>query len=402
MATLDSKKNGRFIKRTDPLQKVLTITDFNLADICETPITFHDNASANIIHEKLHLKEDLEETVRRSYELDQVFTSSEERMIIQPLDFTEEWARLRKRQSSRTLRSDDDEDFELESRENREREEEDEVQPEPIPEEFAPGGLMNLPKTAPIPAPAPQPASTPAPEVQKTISQAVPESTPELEPEVEFAEEEYEAQVAQETESEEDDGFVPYASPNNAKSRAALERYPTEEELEAIRAAAREEGFRQGFQSGEERATIESRSKVQLILEEVSNIVANLEGMQSAILKSAQENFNIIAKNLIESMLHKEFQLNPEAFGLVIERAVDEALSEDEFKIFVNPKVAKELKNWSNQTLLARIRSDDSLDEYDFRVEGQHAAVDAKIKQIISDLLDQADLSLFEQNDKVG
>ncbi len=400
MTTLDAKKNGRFIKRNDPLAKVLTITDFSLADICDTPITFHDNASANIVHERLHLKEDLAETVRLSHEIEQVFHSAEERMIIRPLDFTEEWARLRKRQSSRTQRNDDDEEFEMETlRDNKAAVDVAEEKAAPSPEEFAPGGLMDLPGKAPAPqkaaaepiAPAPAPIQPPAP--QPVVQQA-----PPIEEEPEF-EEEAEA----ETEAPLDD-FVPYASQNTQGSAqvSALERYPTEEELEAIRAAAREEGFREGYQNGEERATIEARSKVQVILEEVSNIVTNLEGMQSAILKSAQENFQAITQNLIESVLHREFHLNPDSFGMVIERAIDEALSEDEFKIFVNSKVARELKGWSNQSLLARIRSDDSLPEYDFRIEGQHGAIDASIKKIISDLLDQADLSLFESKDKVS
>ena len=64
MANIDSKRNGRFIKKGDPLHKVLSITDFSLSDICVSPITFHDNANANIIHEKLHLREELAETVR--------------------------------------------------------------------------------------------------------------------------------------------------------------------------------------------------------------------------------------------------------------------------------------------------------------------------------------------------
>lgn len=397
MATLDSKKNGRFIKKGDPLQKVLSITEFSLAEICQTPITFHDNASANIIHEKLHLKEDLAETVRDSHEIETVFTSPEERMIIRPLDFTEEWARLRKRQNTRTQRNEDDEEFDLEG--NRvENQDENAQENEPKEEEFAPGGLMDLPSTAKgTPSPQPLMQAEPAPSPEPEL-----EAEAEAEPFQEGQEDEIPMASAPEEEAEDD--FVPYASSKtpNSVQVSALERYPTEEELEAIRAAAREEGFRQGFQQGEERATIEARSKVQAILEEVSNIVVNLEGMQGAILKSAQENFQVIAQNLIESMLHKEFHMNPETFGSVIARAVDEGLSDDEFKIFVNPKIAKELKGWSNQALLSRVRTDDNLSDYDFRVEGQHSAIDASIKQIVSGLLEQADLSLFESKDKVG
>ena len=406
MTTLDAKKNGRYIKKNDVLHKVLKITDFSLADICETPITFHDNASANIIHEKLHLKEDLAETIRASHEINHIFTSSEERMIIRPLDFTEEWDRLRKRQASRTFRSEDEDEYDIDHSRNENHDEDSEPQQqasEPKPEEFGPGGLLDLPQQAQTVRPRdphlPSPAQ-PEPELAPTLM-AIGASVA-TDP---ISEDSYDSSQTNDREApQSQDDFVPYASanPRSSVQVSPLERYPTVEELESMRAEAREEGYRQGYQSGEERATIESRGKVQAILEEVSNIVANLEGMQGAILKSAQENFHVITQNLIESVLHREFQINPEAFGAIIERAIEEALTEDEFKIFVNPKIAKELGSWSKQGLYARVKPDEALAGYDFRVEGQHATIDASIKQIVKDLMDQADLSLFETKEKVG
>ncbi|MBC7658783.1 MAG: hypothetical protein H7249_03660 [Chitinophagaceae bacterium] len=396
MANLDSKRNGRFIKKSDPLHKVLNISDFSLADICDTPITFHDNANANIIHEKLHLREDLAATVRLSHEIEAIFPNQEERMLIRPLDFTEEWHRLRKRQSSRHQRSDDDDDFDLEAAraeeakrdeedleaiESRQKKADDPTTPQAPPLVTAdPADILSeIREDAPAPAPI---APTPAPRHVAVQAAPVP---------------------AFEEEFEEPD-FVPYASgPHTHQQNVSTpERYPSEDELEQIRQEAREEGFRQGFQSGEERATLESRSKVQAILEEVANIAENLEGMQKSILSHVQSNFYAIAKNFIESMLHKEFSLSPEVFGNVIERAIQEALNDDEFKIFVSPKVAKDLKVWSNDRLLARLRTDDGLKDYDFRVEGQHASIDAEMSKIITQLLDQADLNLFDTKDKVG
>ncbi len=407
MATLDSKKNGRFIKKGDPLVKVLSITDFNLADICQTPLTFHDNASANIIHQKLHLTEDLEETVRESHEIEQVFTVPEERMIIQPLDFTEEWARLKKRQSSRTQKTDDDEDFDLEQVRQAQEDKEASLAKEALPEEFGPGGLLDIPEQKTNHS---QQATAP-----KTPSVAVPTSIPtkalipetkneEAPPEQISAQEDDEILHDQSHEEEGVDDFVPYAAQSSPKNPqvSPLERYPTEEELEAIREMARQEGFRQGFQSGEERATLEARSKVQAIMEEVANVVHNLEGMQHAILKNAQENFQAISQNLIEALIHKEFHLHPDSFGHVIERAISEGLAEDEFKIFVNPEIAKELKAWSNKELASRIKPDESLEAYNFRVEGQNASIDANFQQIIQDLLQKADLKLFDDNEKAG
>ncbi|RYZ56336.1 MAG: hypothetical protein EOP07_12685 [Proteobacteria bacterium] len=394
MATTDSKRNGRFIKKSDPLHKVLTISDFSLADICETPITFHDNANANIIHEKLHVKEELAQTVRLSHEIETVFPNQEERMLIRPLDFTEEWHRLRKRQSSRNMRTDEDEDFEIEAA-RAEEAQQDEHDLAAMESRFAKDsdegeGESELEHKS-VHA---EPISTPVRETAPAPVMAAP-----IAPPVQHV-------ADPEPEEEEEDDFVPYASQNQNNQPnqfSTPERGLSDEEIEQIRQEARELGFRQGYQSGEERATLESRSKVQAILEEVANIVENLEGMQKSILDHAQTNFYTICKNFVESMLHKEFAMSPEIFGSFIERAVHEALNEDEFKIFVSTKVAKDLKSWSNDELKARIRSDDNLKDYNFRVEGEHSSVDGNISKVIKDLLDGADLNLFESNkDKVG
>ncbi len=374
MAHADFKKNGRFIKKGDPLHKVLSVTDFSLAEICETPIAFHDNANANIIHNKLHLKEELAESVRGSHEIDAVFTVPEERVVIHPLDFTEEWRRMRRRQSTRLQRTDDDDDFDLDqARAGQQDLDSSEA------EEAAPKSEE---------APIPQTAEPAAPDIEAPIAPPAPQAAPAPQPEPTF--------YAEEEGPEEE--FVPYAS----NATVPLERAISEEELEAIRQEAREEGFRKGYASGEEKAALESRSKIQAILQEVSNIVENLEGLQSSILNQAQNNFYVICKNFVEAMLHREFSLNAEAFGAMIERAITEALNEDEFKIFVSPRVAKDLKDWSNERLRSRLKADDGLKDYSFRVEGQHASVDEDLQTIIKNLLDKADLSLFDSQHKVG
>ena len=123
----------------------------------------------------------------------------------------------------------------------------------------------------------------------------------------------------------------------------------------------------------------------------------NLQGMQKSILHQVQENFVTLCQSFIESLLHKEFKLNPESFGRIIERALAEALPEDDFKVLVSPAMYPGLAQWAEQTIQGRIKADDSLDTYQFRIEGRHAVVDAHVKDIIKNLLDQADLELFDQ-----
>ena len=53
------KKRGRFIKKDDPIQFSMAISEFNLIDICEFDVTYADNVEANIIHSRLHLDDDI-------------------------------------------------------------------------------------------------------------------------------------------------------------------------------------------------------------------------------------------------------------------------------------------------------------------------------------------------------
>ena len=108
------KKKGRFIKKGDPIAKVLTISDFDLMEICDTAVTYADNINANVIHNKLHDRDDLQGNVRQSQEIDTVFEPAEFRPVIKPLDFTQEWIKQKKQLHSRHSRLDDDDDIDIE------------------------------------------------------------------------------------------------------------------------------------------------------------------------------------------------------------------------------------------------------------------------------------------------
>ena len=128
----------------------------------------------------------------------------------------------------------------------------------------------------------------------------------------------------------------------------------------------------------------------------------NLQGMQKSILTHVQENFLMICQSFLEALLHREFKVNPESFGAVIERAISDALPDDEFIIHVSPQAFQDLNNWSNPEMRRRLRVDDKLQNDHFRVEGKHSVIDGDLPKIIRDLLDQADIQLFESKEKAG
>lgn len=414
MSQSSNKRLGRFIKGDDPIRKVLTINDFNLMDICEKPFTYHDNASANVIHQRLHTEADLSDGVRASYEIDSSFPH-EGRPVIRPLDFTDEWRRQKKRMANRQHRLDDEDELDLENR----RAENaidlaiakySEIEPDAIMvdpffyflPESRPQRLAAQPEAA-RPEPTVRPQANSAPAAPRASGQASAPTVPSrnLDTEI-FKGSHHEGPLsAQVPGNHQSSGFIP--TPPQHEVQKILEAAPpspppiSEEELEEIREEAAARGYQQGFQLGEEKGTLQAQQSIVQIVEQLSAVLDNLNGMQAAILQQAQENFATICQSLIEAVLQREFRLNPENFGTIIERALNEALPEDSYRIHVSPKAYKSLAQWSNAALRERLKPDESLDEFAFRVEGEHAVVDAKLSNIIKNLLEKTDLRLFEE-----
>jgi flagellar biosynthesis/type III secretory pathway protein FliH len=386
----------------------MNISEFNLMEICDKPVTYHDNANANIIHNRLHSDEDLAEGVRESYEINMSFPH-ELRPVIRPLDFTEEWKRQKKRMANRNHRLEEEEEFELDVtsllKENkidfkkatfRVIETAMPQQKKDVKEAKPPVNLF--PQAMPVKASGGEPkASAPASQPARPAA-GHPAPTPSATTPVQ--------ETMHHTQSDADD-FVPYApTKGGASPETPVQRMEppqlSEDEREALRNEARAEGYQQGFQQGEEKGTLSAQDKISAITDELANIMENLQGMQKSILNHVQENFLMICQSFLEALLHREFKVNPESFGAVIERAIADALPDDEFSIHVSPQAFQDLSNWSNPEMRRRLKVDDKLQNDHFRVEGKHSVIDGDLPKIIRDLLDQADIQLFESKEKAG
>jgi flagellar biosynthesis/type III secretory pathway protein FliH len=398
----NNRSHGRFIKKDDPVRNVMNISEFNLMEICDKPVTYHDNANANIIHNRLHAEEDLQEGVRDSYEINMSFPH-ESRPVIRPLDFTEEWKKQKKRMANRHHRLDDEEEFELDVtsmlKENKIdfRKATFKVIESAAPQKKKDQSDINppvnlFPQAMPVKASAPEP-KVEAPAAQAKANRPSPPPPPVQEP-------------ALHSQDDADD-FVPYVpGKDNARPEAPVQRMEpprlSEEERERLREEAKAEGYQQGFLQGEEKGTLSAQDRITAITDELAKIMENLQGMQKSILNHVQENFLMICQSFLEALLHREFKINPESFGAVIERAIADALPEDEFVIHVSPQAFQDLSNWSNPEMRRRLKVDDKLQNDHFRVEGKHSVIDGDLPKIIRDLLDQADIQLFESKEKAG
>lgn len=405
------KNTGRFIGKTDPLRSVVAISDFELKEIAETSAMIPDNLAGTIFHRSLHSASDEEMGVLGAGTVLQDFSGEGKRPVLEPLDFTEDWKRQRQRLSSKRRDAEDDEDFDLygeaygvalgqdaaaktaeddqeeaeatrEGTENRKDENFFKIQRESVDE---------------------------AAKVLQTIHESEgvdeeegesPPSSPEMSLEEETAEAELPpAQVQPRTEEK---AFVPMRvnlgsdTPSTAEMDAVRSYQTQLIDREKIIEEAKAEGYQEGFRLGEEKAALQARRQIQELASTLAPLIAELDGLKKNILVNAQENFQTLCQALMEAVMRREFEVNPGAFAALVERAIQDTVPDDSFRVHVHPELLESASRHFPDKIRARLAPDKNLPKGDFRVESQLTVVDGNVTQVIRDLLDQADLALFQ------
>ncbi len=382
-------KNGRFIKKDDPLANRLSISSFSLAEICEHPVAYPDNIKGSIIHHSLHHASDEDLGIRRVDEILKNLGPEQSRPILRPMDFTDDWKRQKQRMSNRRGRVDEDDEFDLEldlvnkvaptESDDSEEESFEAASEEELPEEAQKNtGILKIQRESLDAA-------------SKAIQEASDESEhPVLEP----------APVAQKIEVEEKEAFVPMKAAIGAQMEnpelQAIKTY--QEQLidrEKIIEEAKAVGYQEGFKIGEEKAALQTRNTMRQLTEELGRLLGELEGLKKTVLHNAEENFQVLSQVLVESVLRRELEINPGAFSAVIERAIHEAVQEDQFKIHLHPETFETFASFADEKIRGRLVANKNIPKGDFRIESNMSVVDGNITQLVRDLLNQADLSLF-------
>lgn len=417
------RNKGRFIKKTDPLKKSLSISSFNLMEICDTPITYADNIHSNVIHHKLHTLEALDEGVRQSIEIETSFEPAEFRPVIKPLDFTQEWIKQKKRQHNRNARADDEDEIDVEmeniarklrkkfsskvkmqeknSEANETRKIGDRLAfEEHIDDDFIETSRVDLPRSEEL---------INLKEPMEDVADSVAESPHDIQASMDTLQQAVSnmADPIQELPSLKVNRTEPMSSniiKKDEVKEAKLEDTPLNPvEEENVYQKARSDGFEQGYRDGEEKAMLAVNEKVNAVVGELKSIFEEFTSLKSNILHSAQDNFQMICQTLVESLIQREFLLNPESFENVIQKAISEAVPNDEFKVLVSQDTYTQIKDFVSDHLASKLKVDQELKGDNFKIESQLSVVDGNISQIIKDLLDQADLDLFaKQNSQAS
>lgn len=405
------KQKGRFFKANDPTTRVIDVSDFDLMEICDLPISYPDNPHANVFHSKLHDQVEIDQVISTSKQVNTVFELNDARPVIKPLDFTNEWRRIRKRMTERLTRGDDDDlDYEQEGhtmtlrkkvREAMSKMQQDAAQPESTQDSEAISQVESNIEAQPV-AEEPKPVQD---EVQEENERKEESTQPEVAPNQPFhftSEDAEESDGFQEKSIEKEHQFVPMNPQQLGSNQEPPPAQPSEQEIDEAFQEAKAKGYEDGYRLGEEKALLAVQDKIQQTIEEVQNIVQELEGLKSNILHNAQENFQIICQAMMESLVQQQFTLNPATFQQVIQRAIDEAVPDDQFTVHVGPKAFENLKEHADEKFINKLKVDQELKQHDFKIESNMTVVDGNISQIISDLLEEADTNLFDSPEKVS
>ena len=434
-----SKRPGRFIKKHSKLADVVSVKNFSLIDICAVPVTYPDNPNGNIIHQYLHEDAELADGIRRSSEID---TNLEQgfRPILQPMDFTEEWNRQKNRLSAGNSRYDEEDELELELEYLNKKKKGDpssDETPNNSSETKAIAPEQNATEEQKEPPIIPEQQAPPILEEQ-TPNQSLDPTQQEIAEENIHSTESGESSQANfriqkdniasvadaiNQVSEPDDGiqnlashkitesdeFTPMKTDTNGINPevAAMDEYKqqsliSEEEKQKLIEEAKSIGYNEGFKIGEQKAALQFQEQNHILLQRFQQSMQHMQSLKKNILQNAQENFVILAKALSEALLRKEFQLDPNALAAVISRVIDETVPGDEFKILVNEQTRDHLQQSLPDKLAEKLTVAEGIETFDFKIESNLTVVDGKVTQIVSDLLENANLDLFESDNKAS
>jgi flagellar biosynthesis/type III secretory pathway protein FliH len=409
------KKIGRFLKKGSKLLSCVSMVDFSFDEIAENlPLGF-DNPDRSIINTRFHDPKDIERSVKQpsgiNTQLEDV--NKPRHGVIFPADFTKDWynERLNKNRRKKELDEEDDEiDLAELARSNGARRgriedtvpldeagyetgavqsnpDSQEAEPQPLaaqpmpPEDFRNADLsqsqkfLNTEGMSAAISRAFSPSNTPSNNIEKTNSA---------------------------------DSFTPLPTTSEQTPVAAEDRAieswknqqmiakQNEQLLEDLKSQARSEGYQSGFREGEEKGLISGQKKAAQVFSKVEEIITEFEGLKSLVLDNVQKNFYELSQAIAEALLGREFSIKPEAYATMIQRVIKDTIAPNEFKVKMHPETWQRVNDLGIPELTPHLVKDTSIPIGEFRVESALTVVDVSAKKLVQQLLEKADINLFD------
>ena len=171
--------------------------------------------------------------------------------------------------------------------------------------------------------------------------------------------------------------------------------------LDELKSEARAEGFQNGFREGEERGLLSGQKNAAQVFSKVSEILTEFSGLKGLILDNVQKNFYELSQAIGEALVGREFSIKPEAYATMIQRVIKDTIVPNEFKVRMHPDTWQKVHDLGIADLESHLVKDNSITIGDFRVESALTVVDVNAKKLVSQLLEKADINLFDEK-KVG
>lgn len=413
------KKIGRFLKKGSKLLSCVSMVEFSFDEILENLPLGYDNTDRSIINTRFHDPEEIDRGVKQSPSINNELSdiNKPRHGVIFPADFTQDWynERLNKKRR-RPDQDEDDEDFETSNFSRVSPEIKDQSSPGVTPENANHSPLLADDWTEALEGTDNRIAAQPvSPEsVRNTDSNAAQKllNTDRMSAAISKAFTQS-SNPSGDAKTSHQDTFTPLPTKTEQSPVAAEERAietwknqqmiakENEQILEELRSQARSEGFQAGFREGEEKGLISGQKKAAQVFSKVEEIITEFEGLKSIVLDNVQKNFYELSQAIAEALLGREFSIKPEAYATMIQRIIKDTISPNEFRVKMHPDTWQRVVDLGIQELTPHLLKDPTIAVGEFRVESSLTVVDVSAKKLVQQLLEKADISLFDDKKAV-
>lgn len=436
------EKIGRFFRKTDKLLGGVEIKPFDFDEICESDVLLMDNLKHTIIHAELHHPIALKKVVREHDKMNSDLRDPHQMApTLVPIDFTGDWKREQERSHKRSkAKIDEDEAYELELEFRRRTEEisSGETPAGPIQEanpqekEVQFQGkqpdqvLKNEPsKGGGIDSILSQSPESLAFDIQKfgldRVGAEINKAKDHTGGEIDSTETSVQSQkqdllsvkspqnvpaTSQSSGAQINSGIgndPSYSASQQVQLPIFQQNQPQEvdpEMAERIYDDYKSQGFEDGFRVGEEKAIFQLKEKVEQINTGIASMAQEVTTLKKSVLQSVESHFVEIAQAISESLLGREFRINPAALSGMISKAIQDNVKDDVVKIHVNQESFDLLSSGHSSEINKFLNVDNSLTFGNFRVESQMSTLDGKVDKMVKDMLANISLDLTSQDDE--
>ncbi|MBI2603789.1 MAG: hypothetical protein HYW48_12120 [Deltaproteobacteria bacterium] len=377
---------GRYIKKGSHTFDHVTVTPYSFKDISTIELLYSDNPNANIIHTRLHEERSIDKNVSPSDSFNKNL-EEKKRTIIFPTDFTKDWEEAKER-ARHPVGMDDEEEYEM-YLEKVAHDAKNQRRKNSTPQEDQ-SGEGQQEQTLEEEAAEPHRENHADDPVQNSSLEDLQSSHLSQKQPLEIVKDALSRFEAAETHPEKDQGTkepVPKSEETNDGKEETPETLDRNQ-LEAMKTAAYTKGIEEGSQK--------AKKELASLAKQLGEITDAYKGLKKDVLSNIQENFYEIVKALGESLFEREITANPESFGKIIRQAIDATVKDDKFKVMLHPNDFKRISALGIPKWEGKLQEDAGIEEGSFKLETDLGSIESDIKKILTQLLEQTNLNLFD------